>query len=292
MSKKIFITGGAGFIGSHLADKLAETNDVCVFDNFYRGKKGNITSEKIKIIKGDIRNFYDVKKAMKDHEIVYHLAAQPNVVGAVDNPDYTLETNIGGTLNVLKAASENKVKKFIFASSREVYGEPEYLPVDEKHPLNPKNLYGRTKAAAELLCDIYKRYLSLNITIVRMANAYGPGDSDRVIPIFLNRIKNKGDLVVFGGTQILDFIWVGDLATILAGIPYDDSYDGKVFNAGTGKGTSIIELASLIISLSKSKSKMIKKPARNFDVTKFVSDTKNLKITPVKLEEGLKKLLN
>src|SRR3989338_665261 len=131
---KIFVTGGAGFIGSHLIDRLVEKgHDVCVFDNFYRGNTKNLarSKERIKIIEGDIRDYEHIKKEMNGHDIVFHLAAQPNVIGSVKDPEYNFTTNVNGTLNALKAADENNIKKFIFSSSIEVYGEPRYIPVDE-----------------------------------------------------------------------------------------------------------------------------------------------------------------
>src|SRR3989338_2276148 len=191
---KIFVTGGAGFIGSHLVDKLVEEcHDICVFDNFSRGNVKNLDKSKgkIKIVEGDIRDYGKIKKEMNGYEIVFHLAAQPNVLGSIKDPDYNFTTNINGTLNVLRAAQENNIKRIIFSSSREVYGEPRYIPVDEKHPINPKNLYGKTKIGSEVLCNYFKKYFNLDISIIRIANVFGSRDKDRVIPIFMNNLKNN-----------------------------------------------------------------------------------------------------
>ena len=294
MEGKIFVTGGAGFIGSHLVDRLVEKgHDVCVFDNFYRGNIKNLAEnkEKIKIIEGDIRDHKHIKKEMNGYDIVFHLAAQPNVIGSVKDPEYNFTTNVDGTLNVLKAVKENNVKKVIFSSSREVYGEPKYIPVDEKHPLNPKNLYGKTKVGSEFLCEYFKQCFNLNITIIRIANVFGSRDKDRVIPIFMDNLKNNKDLIVYGGQQILDFIWVEDVVDFLVKA-IEHSYSGKIFNLGSGKGTKISDLASMMISLSKSKSKIVTEQKRSFDVERFVYDTKNQDIKPKKLEEGLKILLS
>ena len=291
---KIFVTGGAGFIGSHLVDKLVERMyDVCVFDNFNRGDIKNLSEckEKIKIVEGDIRDYENIKKEMKGYDIVFHLASQPNVIGSVKDPQYTFTTNVHGTLNALKATYESNIKKFIFTSSREVYGEAKYMPVDEKHLLNPKNLYGKTKVGSEILCNYFKQYFNLNTTIIRLANVYGPRDKERVIPIFIDNLKHNRDLIVYGGQQILDFIRVEDVVDFLMKIKEDNSYKGKILNFGSGKGTKISDLASMMISLSNSKSKIVTENKRSFDVEKFVYDTKNQDIKAKKLEEGLKILL-
>ena len=294
-NNKILITGGAGFIGSHLADNLAAKKyDICVFDNLHRGSLENLKNieGKIKFVKGDIRDYDDINNAMKNSDIVFHLAAQPNVIGSINEPDYTFTTNVLGTLNVLKAAFEHKIKKFIFTSSREVYGDPKYTPVDEKHPLNPKNLYGKTKVGSEILCSYFRQYFNLDAIIIRIANVYGPRDRERVIPAFIDNLKRNRDLTVYGGQQILDFIWVGDVIGFLVRAMENKFDTGKIFNLGTGIGTTIMNLASLMISLSSSKSKIIKEEKRAFDVESFVADVKNLDIKTKKLEEGLKILLS
>jgi len=291
---KIFITGGAGFIGSHLADKLAEKgHDICVFDNFYRGNLNNLKKckEKIKIVEADIRDYEKIKKEMKGYEIVFHLAAQPNVIDSVKDPEYSFTTNVNGTLNTLKAAEKNNIKKFIFSSSREVYGEPQYIPVDEKHPINPKNLYGKTKVGSEILCNYFKEYFNLNTTIIRITNVFGSRDKDRVIPTFIDNLKNNKDLIVFGGQQTLDLIWIEDVVSKLIKIMENSEHNGKMINFGSGTGTKVSDLASMIILLSKSKSKIITKEKRSFDVEEFIYDTKNQDIKTKKLEEGLKLLL-
>lgn len=294
---RILVTGGAGFIGSHLVDELAldKNNKIIVLDNFYRGDLNNIkkhlNNKNITLIKGDIRNYGSFKKIGKVN-LVYHFAAQSNVISSASNPDYAFSTNVVGTYNTLKLASEKNVKRFVFASSREVYGNPEYLPVDEKHPLNPINLYGATKVCGEALCRAFSNIRNLNITIVRIANAYWLRDKDRVIPIFIKNAKSNKDLVLYGGKQVLDFIWIGDVINAITKISNDDKFIGETVNIGTGVGTSTEELAKTIIKLTSSKSRIIRKASRNFDVEKFIATSNKFKLKFLKLDEGLKRMIH
>lgn len=293
---KTLVTGGAGFMGSYLVNELSKNkgNHIVIFDNFHRGKISNIKrcikNNKVKLIKGDIRNYNELEK-IGNIDIIYHLAAQSRVMASVSNPDYTLSSNINGTYNVLKYASKNKVKKFIFSSSREVYGNPNYFPVDEKHPLNPINLYGATKVAGERLCKIFHKTYNIKTIILRIANVYGPNDAERVIPIFLENIKNKNDLKLFGGKQVLDFIWIGDVIKAIIEISKNDKYIGKVINIGTSTGVTIEELARKLIKIANSKSKIIVKESREEEVKKFISKSNIFNMKTLKLEKGLKKLI-
>ncbi len=293
----ILVTGGAGFIGSHLVDELSKDrdNNITILDNFHRGSASNIRNhvknKKIKIINNDIRDYNSFKK-IGDIGCIYHLAAQSNVAGACFEPDYALSSNVNGTYNILKYASKNKIKRFIFASSREVYGNPKYLPVNEKHPLNPINIYGATKVCSEVLCNTFSKTHNLKITILRIANAYGPRDKDRVIPIFMENARNNKDLELFGGKQVLDFIWIGDVIKSFIDISKNDRYIGETINIGTGVGTSIETLAKSIIKLTNSKSRIIYKKPRNFDVEKFIAKSDKIKLKTMKLADGLKKMIS
>lgn len=292
---KILVTGGAGFIGSHLVDALSrESNEVVIFDNFHRGSMQNIRrhlkKKNVKLIKGDIRNSADLNK-IGSVDMVYHFAAQSNVIGSFLNPDYAVSTNVHGTYNILEYSSKNKVKRLIFSSSREVYGNPLYLPVDENHPLNPINMYGATKACGEMLCSPYLKMKKIDITILRIANVYGDGDRERVIPIFLEKAKKNINLEVFGGRQTLDFIWVGDVVRAIMDISKSGRYADETINIGTGTGTSIENLAKMIIKATNSKSRIINKKVRLMDVKSFVSKSDKFKMKTLSLSDGLKKML-
>ncbi len=292
----ILITGGAGFMGSHLVDKLSKNRDnkITIFDNFYNGRKENIErhlkNKSIELIEGDIRNDKDIEKIGKV-DIIYHLAAQSNVMSSFFDPDYALSTNIKGTYKILRFASESKGKKFIFLSSREVYGNPDYVPVDEKHPLKPVNIYGITKMTGEMLCNFFKQNHGLKVSILRVANVYGSRDKNRVIPIFLNNIKNKEDLILFGGKQVLDFVWIDDVINSILQVSGTNKFIGETVNIGTGVGITIENLAKKLIKMTNSKSKIIKKKHRKMEVKAFIAKSTKFRINPLKLDSGLKKMI-
>jgi nucleoside-diphosphate-sugar epimerase len=293
----ILITGGAGFIGSHLADELAKdrSNRIIAMDNLRRGSVSNLKAAmktgRVTFIEADIRDQDSFKKIGKA-DVIYHLGAQSNVSGSHLDPDYAVSTNISGTYNVLKFAAKNKVKRFVFASSREVYGNPSYTPVDESHPLGPINIYGTTKVCGEYLCRDFSGSCGLNITIARMTNGYGSRDKDRVIPIFLEKARKGLDLEMFGGNQTLDFIWIGDIVSALMAISSRQKFIGETVNIGSGVATSVEELAKLLVRLTGSKSKIVRKEQRSFDVASFVAASKKIKLSPLSLEEGLKRMIS
>jgi UDP-glucose 4-epimerase len=273
--KKILVTGGAGFIGSHLVDRLAAnpSNQVVVLDNLHRGRVANLTAsqERIEFIHGDIRHRATVEKAVRDADTVYHLAAQSNVLGAVSDLDYSFTTNVHGTFEILRAASSYGAKRFVFTSSREVYGDPSCLPVRETAPIKPKNAYGASKAAGEAYCGVFNSH-SFQVRIVRLANVYGTRDFNRVIPIFVDQALRGEPLTLFGGKQIIDFVWIGHVAESLIRAAEVDLLPGPV-NIGTGIPTELHTLARRIIMVTGSSSVLQIAPARDVEVAQFVADT-------------------
>ncbi len=279
---KILITGGAGFIGSHLVDRLMEQNHrIVVLDNLFRGKKEFIEKwfahPNFTFLQEDIRDEKQVKKACSGCEIVYHLAAQSNVLGAVSDIRYSFETNVVGTFNVLQAAKETGARRLIFTSSREAYGEAQYLPVDEAHPLNSKNAYGASKLAGEAYCRIFQNSGRLEVAVLRLANVYGLRDFNRVIPIFIkNALKGK-ELTIYGGKQLIDFIEIPVVTEILIrAADNPDILTGPV-NVGSGTGVTLYELADRINKLFGSRSQVSVKPARSSEVVKYTADIKRFK---------------
>lgn len=279
---KILVTGGAGFIGSHLVDRLVKENhDVTVLDNLYRGRLENIQahlqSRRIRFFQADIRKFEEIEKHFKNVEAVFHLAAQSNVMGAVHDVDYSFYTNVVGTYNVLKACQQNKVARLIFTSSREAYGEARYLPVDENHPLDSKNTYGASKVAGEKYCQVFQNMGALEVVILRLANVYGERDFDRVIPIFLNNVFDKKDIHIYGGQQVIDFVSIEIVVeTLLQSLFNKEAIAGPT-NVGSGKGTTLFDLANKIMELTHSKSKVVVEPPRSVEVVKFTADVTRFK---------------
>ncbi len=293
---RILITGGLGFIGSHLAKHfLTQKNTaVIILDNCVRGSTENLAkhsaNQNLTVIQEDIRTESTLQN-IGPVDIVYHLAAISTVAGASAAPDAAFSVNVEGTYLLLKYAQKNKVSHFIFASSREVYGNAQYTPVDELHPLAPLNMYGATKAAAEMMCRAFFNNYGLPGTIARLANVYGPRDKGRVIPIFIAQAKKNETLTVFGGNQILDFIWIDDVVAALAQLAAPAQCFGRTINIATGKGTSIEELARLIIRLANSRSQIIKKETRTIDTQNYIGTSKILKLKTTPLSDGLRKMI-
>jgi nucleoside-diphosphate-sugar epimerase len=273
---KIFITGGAGFIGSHLVDKLVEQkHKVIIFDNLFRGKLENIErhlkAKAVRFVNGDIRDVDALVRESAGCDVVFHLAAQSNVMGSVSDIDYSFETNVVGTYNVLKAAQKNGIKRFIFSSSRESYGEAQTVPVEENHPLDSKNSYGASKVAGEKYCQVFQSMFDMEVVILRFSNVYGIRDFGRVIPIFLDDVRTDKDITIFGGKQVIDFISIQTICDVLINCITNHEATESPTNVGSGKGISLFDLAARIKSLVNSGSKIIVEPARSVEVVKYIA---------------------
>jgi UDP-glucose 4-epimerase len=277
---RVLVTGGAGFLGSHLVDALVAVGDeVIVLDNLYRGSVANIDAHlragAVTLIEGDIRGYLAVLEAAADAEVVYHLAAQSNVIGAIEAADYSFSTNVAGTYNVLKAAAASGVRRLVFSSSREVYGEPDSIPVPESAPLTAKNPYGASKVAGEAYCRVWESTTGLECQILRFANVYGPRDRDRVIPIWIERANHGEPLELYGGEQVIDFVWVGKaVEALLAGA--GSALTGPI-NIGSGAGVTLPHLAQRLLDETGSLSKLEILPARSVEVVRFVADIERMR---------------
>lgn len=277
----VLVTGGAGFIGRHLVAALvADGAEVVVLDNLHRGERAALApfeqSGALRFVDGDVRDRAAVAAAMAGVEVVYHLAAQSNVLGAVTDLDYSFTTNVVGTYNVLAAARAAGVGRVVFSSSREVYGEVEQVPVAEEQPLNPKNAYGASKAAGELYARVFQQGGDLAVSVLRLANVYGPGDRDRVLPIWLERARRGDDLELYGGAQVLDLVPVGLVVAALRRAA-DVDLDGQPINVGSGAGTSLRELAARVQGLPGVRVGTRVLPARAVEVTRFVAEVTRMR---------------
>jgi nucleoside-diphosphate-sugar epimerase len=278
---KVIVTGGAGFIGSHLVDRLARDGaEIVVIDNFHRGRPEHLAGQRgnpaLRLVEGDIRDAGLLAEQFAGADTVYHLAAQSNVMGAVSDVSYSFETNVAGTFNVLQAARARDVRRVVFTSSREVYGEVASLPVSEERPLNAKNAYGASKAAGELYCRVFQSTYGQQIAVLRLANVYGPRDSGRVIPLWLAAAAAGEELTVFGGGQVIDFVWVDQVVEALVRAAAID-LDGAPINVGSGAGTPILDLAERVLGLAGGRSKLERRPARSVEVAQFQADVSRMR---------------
>ena len=271
---KILVTGGAGFIGSHLVRTLVRSHagEIVILDNLSRGREENLEAfaNQITFIRGSICDLDVVAHAMQGAELVFHLAAQSNVIGAVTDLDGSFATNVIGTFNVFSCAKKCGVRRVVFTSSREVYGETCTTPVGEEAPIQPKNAYGASKAAAEAYAGVF-RSLGVDIAVLRLSNVYGPGDHGRVIPLFLEAAMADQPLILYGGQQIIDFVWIDEVVRALVSSS-KQTLSGNPLNIGSGCGITVRELAERIITLTRSRSTLKILPPRSVEVTKFVAD--------------------
>jgi UDP-glucose 4-epimerase len=260
--KRVLVTGGAGFIGSHLADAyLRRGDEVVVLDSLVHGRKENLPAG-AEFIQLDIRDpaAADLIRERR-FDVVNHHAAQMDVRVSVQDPRFDASVNLDGLLNLLEAARESEVGKFVFVSSGGVvYGEPEQRPTPESAPKQPESPYGVTKLGGEYYLHYYHRVHGMDYVALRYSNVYGPRQDPHgeagVVAIFSTRLLREEPLTIFGdGDQTRDYVYVGDVvaANLLltdAGLPRSTGLDDRAFNVGTGKETSVNELAETLAAAS------------------------------------------
>lgn len=281
--KKCLVTGGAGFIGSHLTDHLLVKGcRVRVLDNLANGKLDNLADHRnsadFEFVEGSVTSVNDLQKAMKGIEVVFHLACL-GVRHSIANPFENHRVNAEGTLLVLEAARTAKVERFLYCSSSEVYGPAEYVPMPENHPTNPCTVYAASKLAGEAYARAYYKTYGMPVTIIRPFNAFGPrshheGDAGEMIPKSMVRVLNDKNILVFGnGSQTRDFTYVTDTASGLAGALGNDAMVGQTLNIGSNFEISIKDLAEKIIAMAAdSKSKIEFLSDRPGDVSRLFAD--------------------
>jgi len=303
---KVFVTGGAGFIGSALVKSLLEKNHlVTIFDNFSNSSEENVSTllnKGTSLVKGDVRNFDDIEKALNDYDLVIHLAAQISVEESIKKPELTRSINVEGTKNMLRACGAKKVNKIILASSAAVYGQPKELPLTESSPISPISPYGQSKVEMEKLLEEFSKNYGLNGISLRFFNIYGKGQTDEyagVITKFMKNISENKPLIIFGdGSNTRDFISIVDVVdSILSAIEKIEGKKGNYYNIATGNYISIKELAELILSTSGKNLDIKYEPPKEGDIvhsqTTMNLAHKELGFLPkVKLSDGLKKLLD
>lgn len=277
---RALVTGGAGFLGSHLVEALvAQGDEVTILDDFSGGVIENLFGDYV--IKGSITSPELVASAVKGKDIVYHLAALINVDESISFPELFHDVNATGTMNVLKAAKANRVP-LVHMSSSEVYGTALYTPMDENHPMRPGSPYAATKLASEMYVSSFVRSYGIKAVIVRGFNMYGPRQKGNatfggVIAKNIIRIILGLPPIIRGGTQKRDYTYVEDYAKALVTIGKEDLW-GEVFNLGSGYSTSVNDITSLLLKLcDREDIKPIMEPQRAGDVLDLVSDFKRAK---------------
>jgi len=280
----ILITGTSGQLGSYLLENIPNSVGL------------DIKPSKYTKIVGNIRENLD--SLLKDYEIdaIIHAAAQVSVVKSVENPKFDADTNVMGTINLLEYARKHDVEQFIYVSSAAIYGEPQYLPIDEKHPKEPKSPYGLSKLTGEKYALLYGELYGIKVASVRPFNIFSPRQDPNspysgVISIFVSRAKKGSPLIIYGdGEQTRDFVNVHDVVELVR-LVLTKKVEG-VYNCGTGKETSINDLAKIIVELSGREIKIMHKEPRPGDIRKSYADISKAKeigyIPKTNLKEDLK----
>jgi UDP-glucose 4-epimerase len=298
------VTGGAGFIGSHLAEELVKRGyRVTVLDDLSTGKRANIqpllTQGDIQFIEGSVTDLPLLTRLFHDVSYVFHLAAIPSVPRSMENPLASHGVNATGTLNVLLAAKHNKVRKVVYASSSAVYGDTPTLPKKEEMSPNPQSPYAVSKLAGEYYCQVFSRVFDFATVCLRYFNVYGPRQDPSsqyaaVVPRFMDRLFGGEPPIIFGdGEQTRDFTFVKD--AVEANILAAESDPGGVFNIGTGRRVSVNELAMLISRLTGKGIKPIHQEPRPGDIKHSLADISKARqfgYNPkYSLEEGLRETI-
>ena len=305
--KKLFITGGAGFIGSHLIERIIDDNEVVVVDTLHRNSLRYTSLEKhknLKLIRGDILDTAALEKSMGDADIAIHMAAIAGVGTVISKPTTTLKINLIGSYNTLEACRKNDVKKAIVFSTSEVYG-PNVYEADEAGfttlgPIGkPRWMYAMSKLASEFLADSYYREYGIKFTSVRPFNVYGPGQigEGAIHNFIVKSLKNEPLTVHEPGSQIRSWCYIDDMADALELILTNPKSDGEVFNIGNPQATSTtLQTAETVIRLANSKSKIefmeLQYPEVNIRVPSIEKAKRILGFKPkISFEEGIRRAI-
>jgi UDP-glucose 4-epimerase len=301
---KIFVTGGAGFIGRHLVSALLKNHDVTIFENFSNSNKKNLNfvSKNIpSIVEGDLSNFELLKSSLTDFDLVIHLAAKIDISESLKHPEISNKVNVQGTINLLKACVESNVSDFIGASSAAIYGNPHTIPVTEDTIPNPVSPYGADKLAMEFYIRAFANAFKMNSISLRFFNVYGKGQSNEyagVITKFMEKLSQNKPLIIFGdGKNTRDYIYIDDLVQgVMDSISNMHGKKGEIYNIASGTSVSVNELAKKMIKISKKEIEIIHHSSRDGDLlfseASISKAKKELSFSPkFELEYGLSKLL-
>ena len=305
------MTGSEGFIGSHLVERLvvlgADVRAFVLYNSFnnwgWLETLPKTELAKVEVFTGNICEAYNVRQAMDGIDVVFHLAALIAIPYSYYSPESYVSTNVMGTLNVLQAARDQKVSKFVHTSTSETYGTAIYVPIDEKHPLQGQSPYSASKIGADMIAESFYRSFNLPVATCRPFNTYGPRQSARaVIPTIISQIAAGAKKIKLGSlTPVRDLTYVKDTVEGFVNIAESDRSSGEVINLGVGSGVTVGELADKIISLMGTKVEIISDEQRvrpeKSEVMRLISDNKKaLEYTgwrpKYSLENGLKETID
>jgi len=305
---RVLVTGGAGFIGSHLVKRLIrEGESVTVLDNLSTGRKENLdhlpNEDRLRFVNGDIRDRENVKSCVKDADRVVHLAAIASVPYSIRKPAETHDVNVDGTLNVLQACNEYNIAKLVYASSCAVYGEPRFIPVTEEHQFSATSPYAESKIASEAYCQFFRAEHHLQTVCLRVFNVYGTNqynsDYGGVITQFIDRLKKQEAPIIYGdGEQSRDFIHVDDVVETIARVIRTPNDSDGTYNLGSGRATTINQLVRILQRILRDEEfKPVYAPPRLRDIRRSQADIgkarRQLGFDPlISLEKGLERLVS
>jgi UDP-glucose 4-epimerase len=299
------VTGGAGFIGSHLVERLVSRGDqVRILDNFSTGKLEHLNAvrENIQVVEGDIADSPAVAQAVESVEVVFHQAAVASVPQSIDDPQTTVTTNITGTLNLLIAARDAGCRRVVFASSSAVYGDAPEIPVTEDMPPNPLSPYAISKLTGEQLCRVFTRVYGLETVALRYFNVFGPRQDPAsayaaVIPLFLRALRSSEAPVIYGdGDQTRDFTFIDSVVDANLRAATANEIAGRVFNVASGRAVSVNALLAQMARLADVEAHARYVPARPGEIRHSVADITAAREgfgyhVLVGLEEGLRRTI-
>lgn len=299
--QSVLVTGGAGFIGSHLVERLVEHGvSVTVLDDLSAGHERNLTAvaDEVRFVEGDIRDRAVVSEVVAGQDLVFHLAANAHVPTSMEEPRYDFEVNAQGSQIVLEESRNAGVGRVVLASSAAVYGPPQELPISETHPLHPVSPYGASKLASEKLGLAYDESYDLDVTALRIFNTYGPRQPRYVMFDFFRKLEaDSSELEVLGsGEQVRTFVYVSDTIDALLALGVDERTRERAFNIGGSEPTKILDLAKLMAERFYGGEPEVyttgeKKPG---DISRLVTDNSRIRelgVEPsVELADGLQEL--
>ncbi|GAB4541698.1 MAG: SDR family oxidoreductase [Anaerolineales bacterium] len=301
---KYLITGGAGFIGSHITRALlSQGADVRILDNFSSGKRENLNGLDVEIIEGDLRDEAKVKQAVKGAEIIFHEAAFVSVPESMQKPQECFDVNVTGTSNLFEAARNANIRRVVIASSAAVYGDSEIMPLAEDTPLRPLSPYAASKRVDEIYAELYTRSFNLEVVALRYFNVYGPRQRPdsmyaAAVPIFIRRMLDNQPVTIFGdGGQTRDLVNVRDVAQANLLAAQHPAAPGNIFNVCTGVETRLLDLLDILYQIFPNAPKHIHAEPRAGDIYRSIGTPKKIMETlgfqpQVSLADGVREAVD